>query len=119
MKGIKQIGSMACTAMAVFLFSYSVSLSLGVSKEYSQAQQVAFSKSGKLPLSPDTQFPFEERDEESGDEFQDSFSMVCVPSEIVSFVFLSDQFDLRHPASDPGQISTSVPIYLAKRALLI
>ena len=110
---------MACTAMAVFLFSYSVSISLAVSKESQQIQSDAISKSGKLPVTPETQFPFEEKDEEAGDELQNSFSLVCVPAEILSFISTKDQLYLIHQASDSDRIIGRVPIYLSQRALII
>jgi hypothetical protein len=117
MQRIKQIGSMACTAMAVFLFSFSVSLS--ASKDYPQALNESISKSGKLPVNPDSQFPFEQMDEETGDEFQDTFSMACVPAQVLSFISINDQFCCEHWAQRSDKIIIRVPIYLAKRALII
>ena len=110
---------MACAAMAVFLFSYSFSISLAASKEYSHVKHEVVSKNGALPVSPDTQFPFEEKDEETGDEFSDSFSLVCVLVEILSFVSTQDQFYFTHQTSGSDCIVARVPIYLAKRALII
>lgn len=119
MQGFKQIGSMACAAMAVFLFSYSFSISLAATDDFTQGRGEFISKSGSLPVNPDNQFPFEEKDEEAGDEVQDSFSLVCVPAEILSFVSTQDQFHFIHQASGSDHIVARVPIYLAKRALII
>ena len=110
---------MACAAMAVFLFSYSFSISFTVSKDYPQTKHKVVTKSGTLPVSPDAQFPFEEKDEEAGDEFHDSFSLVCIPAAILSFVSTQDQFYFIHQAPGSDRIIARVPIYLAKRALII
>ena len=119
MQEFKQIGSMACAAMAVFLFSYSFSISLAASKDYSHTKHEVVSKGGTLPVSPNAQFPFEEKDEEAGDEFSDSFSLICVPAEILSFVSTQDQFYFIHQPTGSDHIIARVPIYLAKRALII
>ena len=119
MKGFKQIGSMACAAMAVFLFSYSFSISLAASEDFPKGKSETVSKNGTRPVNPDNQFPFEEKDEEAGDESQDSFSLVCVPAEILSFVSIQNQFQFIHRASTSDCINAHVPIYLAKRSLLI
>jgi hypothetical protein len=121
MQGIKQLGSITSATIAVFLFSYAVSLSLSLAatEDYPPSQSSFISKNGRQPVNPDSQFPFEEKDEEPGDEFQNSFSMVCMPADIVSFIFISDQFCFVHHALSADSTTPRVPIYLAKRALII
>jgi hypothetical protein len=116
---LKQIGSMTWASVAVFLFSYSFSISFATPVVYAQALCETISKSENLPVSPDTQFPFEEKEEEGGDEFQDSFSWVCVSAEILSFVSTQAILYSIHQTSSLDHIGEHVPIYLAKRAIII
>lgn len=110
---------MICASIAVFLFSYSFSISFATSNHFSQALREAISKNETLPVNPDTQFPFEEKEEEGGDEFQDSFSLVCVPVEILSVISIQDQFGFISQTSGVDNACAHVPIYLAKRAIII
>src|SRR5882762_8041917 len=113
---VKQIGSLASTLVAVFLFSYTVSLSFASSKNYLQDQGYSIAKSEKLPVNPDAQSPFEEKEEEAGDEFQDSFSLLCIPAEALSFAANNNQYRVIHRSTHSVNEVSHIPIYLAKRS---
>lgn len=110
---------MISTLAAVFLFTYSVSLSLAEVKNCQQNQDCSISKQGSLPVNPDSQFPFEEKEEEANDEFQSGFSLFYIPAEAFAFVSLRDQIWINHQTSYPDDILQPVPIYLAQRSLII
>ena len=118
MQRIKQIASIASIISILFLFLCSVSV-LASSKIYFQGLEVSVSKSGKQPVSPDTQSPFEENQGETGDEFQDGASPVCLLEETLSINSIVDQCDFVPLPPKAEDISGHVPIYLAKKSLLI
>ena len=110
---------MVSTLAAVFLFTYTVSLSLAEVKNCHQNQNCSISKHSSLPVSSDTQFPFEEKEEEASDEFQDGFSLICIPAEPIAFISFGNQPHIVHQTSRPVDLLQRVPIYLAQRAIII
>ena len=117
MQQIKQTGSMITALAAVFLFTYSVSMA--EAKSGQQSQSCTISKHGSLPVNPDNQFPFEEKEEEASDESQDGFSLVYIPAEPIAFISFRNQPCIVHQTSYTDDILQQVPIYLAQRALII
>lgn len=119
MRKMKLIGSIASTWVALFLFLYSVSV-FASSRNYLVNQDHSISKSGKIPVSPNAQGPFEENQgEETGDEFQNGASLVCLPEEALSLISIVDQSRFIHQASRPDKFTAHVPIYLATRSIII
>lgn len=110
---------MVSTVAAVFLFTYTVSLSLAEVKSCQQNQNCSISKHGSLPVNSETQFPFEEKEEEASDEFQDGFSIIYIPAEPVAFIPFGKQLCVVHQPSCSDDLLQHVPIYLAQRAIII
>ena len=119
MRMLKPIRSVFCTLVAMVLFSLTISITMASSKDCPNGQEHSISKKGTAPANADNQLPYEEKETEKDDELQDNFSMVCLISEPVFFLPISDQDKGCEKALKPIDAITDTPLYLSKRVLLI
>ena len=119
MRILKSLSPVLCTLLAVVLFSMTVSVAMASPKDYPGRQAHLISKKGSNPANSDNQLPYEEKETEKDDEFQDNFSLVCLISEPIYFLPLSDQGECFEKAPSPIKAVTEIPLYLSQRVLLI
>jgi len=119
MRILKAFSSVFCTLLAMVLFSLTISITMASPKECPNGQEHSISKKGSAPNNSDNQLPYEEKETEKDDELQDNFSMVCLISEPVFFLPISDQDKGCEKALKPIDAITDTPLYLSKRVLLI
>jgi|GEM_PF-3554193 len=119
MRILKSLSSVFCTLLAMVLFSLTISLTMASPKDSSNGLENAISKKGASPTNSASQLPYEEKETEKDDEWQDSFSMVCLLSEPIYFLPTIDQDGWCEKALKPIDLITDIPLYLSQRVLLI
>jgi hypothetical protein len=88
-------------------------------KDCSNGREHSLSKKGTVPTNSDNQLPYEEKETEKDDEFQDNFSLVCLLSEPLYFLLINEEEEGCEKALKPVDSITAIPLYLSKRVLLI
>jgi len=88
-------------------------------KDCSNGLENSISKKGTAPTNSDSQLPYEAKETEKDDEWQDNFSMVCLLSEPIYFLSIIDQDRWGEKALKPLDPITDIPLYLSQRVLLI
>jgi hypothetical protein len=119
MKKETPIGLFSGILLAVFLFSFAFSFSFSITTDrIFQDETVHFiAKDNKAPTQSDNQLPFEER--ETDDELQGGISFVALPSEQELIIPIRHQSNGVFKASCTIGIITDLPLYLAKRTIII
>jgi len=119
MRMLKPFSSDFCTLVAMVLFSLTISIAMASPKDCPNGQAHSISKKGTVPAKSDNQLPYEEKETENDDEFQDNFSLACLLAEPVLFLSISDQHKGCEKALKPIDVIPDIPLYLSKRVLLI
>lgn len=115
----KTLRSAMCTLITLVVFLLTISITFVASKNGSFNQSYLVSEDQSIPTGSDNQFPYEERETEEDDEFQDQTLLVGLLPDPFFFAPLHDQSKQCDHILVPVHLVNNLPLYLSKRVLLI